>query len=78
VLTGVAKTQAMFGFASVFATAQTTEQLAATSATACYKRPDQHVSQVAATCRACPTVPPRVGVVPAFACWSVMVRAYVL
>ncbi len=42
----------MFGFASDFATAQTTEQLAATSATACYKRPDQHVSQVAATHRA--------------------------
>ncbi len=64
----------MFGFASNFATAQTTEQLAATSATACYKRPDQHVSQVAATQRACTarTVPPLVG------CWRVIVGAYVL
>jgi hypothetical protein len=78
VLTGFAEKQTMFGFASDFATAQTTEQLAATSATACYKRPDQHVSQVAATSRACPTIAPLVGVVPAFACWSVMVCAYVL
>ena len=38
----------MFGFASDFAAQQTTQQLAADSATACYKKPDQHVSQVTA------------------------------